>query len=47
MKALCPIVGKFQSQEVGVGGLVSRDRGDGIGDFQRRNQEETRKGDNI
>jgi hypothetical protein len=43
MKALCPSVGEFQSQEAGVGGLVSRGRGEGVrkGGFLRK----TRKGD--
>jgi hypothetical protein len=27
VKALCPCVGEFQGQEVGVSGLVSRGRG--------------------
>jgi hypothetical protein len=31
MKALCPSVGKCKAQELGVGGLVSRGRGKGIG----------------
>ena len=39
VKALCPSVGECQGQEAAVGGLVSRGRGEGIGDFQRRNQE--------
>jgi hypothetical protein len=39
MKALCHSVGDFQGQEAGVGGLVSRGMGEGIGDFQRGNQE--------
>ena len=30
MKALCPSVVEWQGQEVGVGGLVSRGRGEGI-----------------
>jgi hypothetical protein len=34
-----PTVGKCQDREVGVGGLVSMGTGDGIGDFQRGNQE--------
>jgi hypothetical protein len=42
-KTWCPSVGKCQDREVGVGGLVSRGRGDGIGVFKG----ETRKGDNI
>ena len=33
MKALCPSVGKGQDREAGVGGLVSRKRGDRIGGF--------------
>ena len=33
MKARCPSVGECQDREVGVGGLVSRGRGDGIGGF--------------
>ena len=31
MKALCPSVGECQDQEAGVGGLVSRGSGEGIG----------------
>jgi hypothetical protein len=42
-KALYPSVGECQGKEAGVGGLVSRGRGDWIGGFQR----ETRKRDNI
>jgi hypothetical protein len=38
-KAGCPSVGKCQDREVGVGELVIRGRGDGIGGFQRENQE--------
>jgi hypothetical protein len=38
VKALCPIVGECQGQEMGVGRLVSRGRVEGIGSFQRRNQ---------
>jgi hypothetical protein len=38
-KASCPNVGEFQDREAGVDGLVIRDRGDGIGGFQRGNQE--------
>ena len=43
LKALCSSVGECQGQEVGVGGLVSRGRGEGLrgGGFQR----ETRKRD--
>jgi hypothetical protein len=39
---LCPSVGGCQGQEAGVGGLVSRGRGEGIWGgcfFQRENQE--------
>ena len=39
VKALCPSVGECQGQEVGVGGLVRRGRGKGIGVFQRGNKE--------
>jgi hypothetical protein len=39
VKAQCPSVGECQYSEVGMGGLVSRRRGDGIGGFQRGNQE--------
>jgi hypothetical protein len=41
VKALCPSVGECQGQEAGVGGLVSKGRG------QRVFGGETRKGDNI
>jgi hypothetical protein len=33
VKALCPSVGKCQGQEAGVGGLVSRERGEVIRSF--------------
>ena len=39
VKVLCPSIGDCQGQEVGVGGLVSRGRKKGIGDFQRGNLE--------
>ena len=39
VKVLCSSVGDFQGQEAGVGGLVSRGEGEGIGGFQRGNQE--------
>ena len=41
MKALCPSVGKCQGQEVGVVGLMSREKEEGIweGVFPRGNQE--------
>jgi hypothetical protein len=32
VKALCPSVGKIQGQEVGVGDLLSKGRGEGIGE---------------
>jgi hypothetical protein len=33
VKALCSSVGECQDREAGVGGLVSRGRGEGIGGF--------------
>jgi hypothetical protein len=41
MKALCPSVGEFQGQEAGVGGLVRKGMGKGMGEgvFPRENQE--------
>ena len=39
VKARFPGVGECQDREAGVGGLVSRGTGDGIGGFQRRNKE--------
>jgi hypothetical protein len=33
MKAQCPSVGECQDRAMGVGGLVGRARGDGIGRF--------------
>ena len=38
-KIIGPRIGDCQGQEVRVGGLESRGRGKGIGDFQRGNQE--------
>jgi hypothetical protein len=38
VRALCLSVGEYQGQEVGVGGLVSRGRGERIGGFRRGNQ---------
>ena len=35
-KVLCPSIGECQGQEAGVGGLGSRARGQGIGDFPER-----------
>jgi hypothetical protein len=45
VKVLCPCVGECQGQEMGVGELVSRGRGHGMGEGVFRG--ETRKGDNI
>jgi hypothetical protein len=39
VKAPCPSIGKCQDREAGVGGLVNRERGDGIGSFWRANEE--------
>jgi hypothetical protein len=39
VKVLCPSVWECQDQEVGVGGLVSREREEGIVGFWRGNQE--------
>jgi hypothetical protein len=36
-KILCPSIGECQGQEVGVGGLGSRGKEEGIRDFQRGN----------
>jgi hypothetical protein len=38
VKTQCPSVEECQGREAGVGGLVSRGRGDGIGGFLRGNQ---------
>ena len=38
-KAQCPSVGECKDREAGVGGLVSKGRGDRIGGFWRGNQE--------
>jgi hypothetical protein len=37
VKVKCPSIGECQGQEVGVGGLVSRWKREGIGDFRRGN----------
>jgi hypothetical protein len=37
VKVLCPSIGECQGQEVGVGGLLSRGKGERIEDFQRGN----------
>jgi len=37
VKILCPSIGECQGLEAGVGGLGSRGRGKGIGDFRRGN----------
>jgi hypothetical protein len=39
VKVLCPSIGDYQGQEVGVGGLLSRGMGVVTEDFQRENQE--------
>ena len=44
VKARCPSVGECQDQELGVGGLVSRRRGDVDSGFSGG---KTRRGDNI
>jgi hypothetical protein len=38
-KVLCSSITEYHGQEAGVGGLVSRGRGEGIGGFWRGNQE--------
>jgi hypothetical protein len=43
VKVLYPSIRACQCQDVGVGGLVSRGRGEEIGGFRK----ETKKGDNI
>jgi hypothetical protein len=37
MKVLCSSIGEYQGQRVKVGVLVSRGKGEEIGDFQGRN----------
>jgi hypothetical protein len=39
VKAQCPSVGECQDREAGVGGLVSRGRGNGMGRDWRGNEE--------
>jgi hypothetical protein len=39
VKVLCPSIGKCQGQEAGVGGLVGTGKREGIGGFQRVNEE--------
>jgi hypothetical protein len=39
VKVICPNIGECQGQEAGVGRLVSRGMGKGIGGFWRENQE--------
>ena len=36
LKVLCPSIGECQCQEAGVGGLVSKGRGEAIVEFWRR-----------
>ena len=43
LKALCPIIGKCQGQEAGVGRLGSRGRGKALGIFRGQ----SKKVDNI
>jgi hypothetical protein len=43
VKVLCPSIEECQGQDMGVGGLGSRGKGEEMGVFG----EETRKGDNI
>lgn len=38
VKVLCSIIGEYQGQEAGVGGLMSRGRGEWGEDFQKGNQ---------
>jgi hypothetical protein len=38
-KVRCPSVGECQDREMGVGRLMSRGRGNGIGGIGRRNKE--------
>ena len=37
VKALCPSIGEYQNEELGMGGLGSRGSGEEIGDFRRGN----------
>jgi hypothetical protein len=39
VKVICPSIGEFHGQEEGVGGLVSRRKGEGIGGFRMGNHE--------
>ena len=39
VKAQCSSVGEYKDREVGLGGLVIREKGDGIGSFPKGNQE--------
>ena len=47
VKALCPSVGECQGQEAGVGGLVSRGRGEGIRGFQKGDYNQNVNKENI
>jgi hypothetical protein len=38
LKVLCPTIGECQGQEAGVGGLVSRRMGEGIGEEKLGNK---------
>jgi hypothetical protein len=37
VNVICPSTGDFQGQKEGVGGLMRRGRGEGIGEFWRGN----------
>jgi hypothetical protein len=37
LNVICPSIGECQGQEAGVGELGSREKGEGIGYFQRGN----------
>jgi hypothetical protein len=39
VKVLCPSIEEYQGQEVGMGGLGSRGRSEGMGDFKKGNWE--------
>jgi hypothetical protein len=39
VKVLCLSIGECQGQDAGMGELMSRGRGEGIGGFQRGNHE--------
>jgi hypothetical protein len=39
VKVQCPNIGECQDQEAGLGGLVSRERGEEIGGFWKGNKD--------